>query len=258
MIPKTAKTNLQKRWFLDTNLLILHQKLLLRADEQSEIFYNRNRKLYLQYGTISKDRNWPKIWNQTTLLSFREITDGLMVKTIDGKIDLRGIRFTKLKTQNEEYLYGLGLLKGCKFVNVDFSEALLGGMTFMDNYLINCKFHNTYFGNSLVSGIYEESQFIGCDFSNSAPSLSQFFNCNLVDTKFKSIKNARINFQKCNFTNCDFTLAELGYTVLCDCQFTNCKFNRAFLDLPISINSNYTNCSFKNVDPMVVKNFLNQ
>jgi uncharacterized protein YjbI with pentapeptide repeats len=123
------------------------------------------------------------------------------IDVIDDRLDLRALVFAD----------GSIRAKGCRFENIDFSQAKFSGPFFTDCVFENCLFD-------------------GADLSDMAQWRSAY---------------ARCSFRHTNFSRASFGASGATYS---DCIFERASFSRAVFIRPVFERCRFDNCKLKGVD----------
>lgn len=115
----------------------------------------------------------------------------------------------------------------------DFSNSYLTGCNFSNE----TRFHNTNFKDVLLEECTFSSNFLDCDFSNSAweevdAYESKFENCLFINVCFRSCNLRHTWFRGCNFLECSFDDCDISHahfdssSSTVKCAFINCDLER--------------------------------
>lgn len=151
----------------------------------------------------------------------KDITKINELKTIDEKLDLRGLTFPlpakvdKIKSYTRK-IKPFHFNKN-KFINVDFSYC-----DFSYCFFNNCTFENCIF---VESKLYDVS-ITACDFIS-----SNFINCNLSNS-FLNNNNGRNSgsYIDCYFIKSNFSKSGFNFPIIKNCIFDNCKMKEVNFD----------------------------
>jgi len=92
---------------------------------------------------------------------------------------------------------------------VDFSDADMSGIEFLDLEFRGCKFNETNLSNSIMSN----TSFIFCDFSNAKLNNSEFFTTAFQDVSFRNAEIIDVYFKSSLFIDTDFSNTDLNGTI---------------------------------------------
>ena len=127
----------------------------------------------------------------------------------------------------------------------DLKDESLAGFDIQDVDIYGCRFTNIDFTEAIgVCCSFEGSSFYGCDFTEACFQNCNFQHCKFVNCSFKWSTFSGTNFKDSTFSNCDITESEMSYTDFSGSDMT--KTNMKDSDLR-GANFSWTNLSGANL-----------
>lgn len=135
----------------------------------------------------------------------------------------------------------------CRFINCDFSNSNISGITFIDCEFQTCNLSVV----NLSASVLRDVKFINCKMlgihfeqCNQFGLSVGFENCNLGHSSFYQTKLKKTLFKNCNLREVDFTECDASYSVFENCDFANAKFENTTIE-----NADFRSAFNYSIDP---------
>ena len=136
------------------------------------------------------------------------------------------INYTQTLLSKGDYEY-------CRFINCDFSNSDVTGITFIDCEFQTCNLSVANLATSVLRDVkFVNCKMLGIHFENCNQfGLSvNFENCNLAHSSFYQTKLKKTLFKNCNLQEVDLTECDVSYSVFENCDFARARFENTIME----------------------------
>ena len=161
--------------------------------------------------------------------------EGLGLRTIDGRFDLRGLKIPETRRvqtvhtpiANMTKVVGITRIKGVEWKRLHFSSAQLSGLVFTNSLLDDCLFE-------------------GCEMKGIRVWATDFLNVifRSVDLR-NSLLGGVDETRRATFRNVEFISTDMRGTVYQEAEFTKCTFKKCKLNKVDFQSSTFEDCYFE-------------